>query len=381
MKRMFWVFIAIMLACVEAVEANNGVYFTSGSFLVPTVETDISAVKAILTITIGKDSYARADVYYEFANGGSPKTITMAFETSSQCGDTKSLNHRDILPNIKDFAVSMNGERMKCTNSEVGYSFDAPFKHGLNVVHHTYKYRMGYNNREKFVIPYRLTPATRWANGKVDDFTLRITADDSMVGFCLVDTLFASAPFFSVKGRPVYHMKSATCNSFLYTYIIEGDTIVWHSRDFRPTGSMSINSPWWETQQQSVTSAEVVIDSCGEEARYIADCGDSYFVSVQDFVFVKKAGSRKVLYDAHNGQGCIYIAGNGTRRIRVRRAPSTKSLVVCTISDSGEGIPEVYPCLGLVSGDDNHNWYKTKVNGKTGYIRQDLMQWDAINTF
>ncbi len=425
-------FAAMMLACAENVEANDGVCFTSGNFLVPTVGTDISAAKEILTITIGTDSFARVDVYYEFANSGSPKTVTMAFEASAQCGDTEPLNRRGVHPHVEDFTVNMNGERLKCGNSVVAinggafphsgfkplnmagrkgageapdtimpvgdntiynpnlgsvvgyacaYSFEAPFKHGLNVVHHTYKYRMSYNNYGKFTIPYWLTPATRWANGKVGDFTLRITADDSMVGFCLVDTLFKGAPFTSVKGTPIYHMKSETYNNFLYACMTEGDTIVWRCRDFRPTADISIDSPWWETLPQSATSAKVVIDSNGNEARYIADCGDSCFISVQDFVFVKKAGRRIVEYDARKGKGCIYIAGDGARRVNVRRAPGKSSPIVCSISDSGEGIPEVYPCLGLVSGDDDHDWYKTKVNGKIGYIRQDLMQWDAINTF
>lgn len=432
MKRTALTLATIMLACVGTVKANDGVYFTSGNFLVPTVETDISAAKEILTITIGTDSFARVDVYYEFANGGNPKTVTMAFEASAQYGDKEPLNRRGVHPHIKDFTVSMNGERLKCGNSVVAikecsfprsdfkplnmaewkgagevpdtiipvgdntvynpkldsvveyayaYSFEAPFKHGLNVVHHTYKYRMSYNNQEKFTIPYWLTPATRWANGKVDDFTLRITSDDSMVGFCLVDTLFTGAPFTSVKGTPIYHMKSETYNKFIYTCMTEGDTIVWHCRNFRPTDNMSINSPWWDTPQRTSTSGEVVIDSDGTETRYIADCGDSYFVMGQDGVFVKKAGCRKVEYDAWKGKGWIYIADNDVRRVNVRRAPSKSSPIVCSISDSGEGIPDVYPCLGLVSGDDDHDWYKTKVNGKIGYIRQDLMQWDSINTF
>ncbi len=402
MKRILLAFAAMMLACVETVEADDGVFFKRNNVLVPTVATDISAVKETLTVTIGRDGFARVDVYCEYANGGNPKTVTMAFEADSQCGDRKQVNRMGTPQHVEDFTATVNGERLRCSNSMVpmaegktrhnpggdsmavfahAYSFEAPFKHGLNVVRHTYKYRMGGKKSENFTIPYRLTSASGWANGKVGDFTLRITAEDAMVGLCLVDTLFKAAPFTAVKGSRIFHMKSDRYGNFLYSCMSEGDTIVWHSRDFCPTADISIDSPWWETLPQSATSAKVVIDSNGNEARYIADCGDSYFISVQDFVFVKKAGSRIVEYDARKGKGCIYIAGDGARRVNVRRAPSTNSPVVCRISDSGEYVPEVYPCLGMVAGDDGHEWYKTKVNGKTGYIRQDLMQWDAINTF
>ena len=431
MKRKVLIIVAIMLACIEMARANDGVYFTSGNFLVPIRETDISAAKEMLTITIGKDSFAYVDVYYEFANDGSPKTVTMAFEANSQYNDNEPLNRKGIHPSIKDFTVSMNGERLKCHNSVVAfngspisptdfkpldmtkwkgfgevpdsilpmddaiynpeldsvvryayaYCFDAPFKQGINVVHHTYKYRMSYNVYEKFTIPYWLTPATRWANGKVDDFTLRITAEDSMAEFCLEDSVFKGAPFTSVKGSRIYHLKSDMYKSFVFADMMDGDTVEWHSRDFRPTGDMSINSPWWERSQQMSTSGKVVVEADGHESRYIADCGDSYFVNVQDYSLVKKAGSRIVEYDAAKGKGWIFIADDSAKRVNVRRAPTTASPIVCRISDTGEGIPDVYPCRGFVLGKDGYFWYKARINGKTGYIRQDLMQWDAINTF
>ena len=60
-KRQFLFFCVLMVCSLLTVSANDGVYFTSGNFLVPTQETDISVSKEILTITIGKDNYARVD--------------------------------------------------------------------------------------------------------------------------------------------------------------------------------------------------------------------------------------------------------------------------------------------------------------------------------
>jgi len=39
-------------------------------------------------------------------------------------------------------------------------------------------------------------------------------------------------------------------------------------------------------------------------------------------------------------------------------------------------VPEVYKCLGYISG-----WFLTEIDGQTGYIQEDLVTWDAVNTF
>lgn len=59
MKRKLFAAILAVLGICSGAMANDGVYFTSGSFLVPVKETDISVTKEVLTITIGKDSFAR----------------------------------------------------------------------------------------------------------------------------------------------------------------------------------------------------------------------------------------------------------------------------------------------------------------------------------
>ena len=55
-KRQFLFICVLMVWSLLTASANDGVYFTSGNFLVPTQETDISVSKEILTITIGKDN-------------------------------------------------------------------------------------------------------------------------------------------------------------------------------------------------------------------------------------------------------------------------------------------------------------------------------------
>ena len=428
------VFMASLLAYINMSMANDGVYFTSGNFLVPIQETDIAAAKEILTITIGKDSFATVDVLYELQNNGKAKTVKMAFEAEPQYNTGEPLHRNGIHPFISDFTVSMNGRALSHSNGIVAlpgndinrcnfapldmskwkaygevpdsvlpaetilynaeldsivpyayaYYFDAPFRKGLNIVHHTYRYRMSYNIAETFSIPYWLTPVTRWANRQVDDFTLRIKADDT-TELCLYDSLFHAAPFTSAKGREIYHLKSMYGDSFIFATLTADDSITWHCHDFRPTANMSIGSPSWSEGNivsKYRTEDYVVTDSEGNTSRYLADCGDSYFVLVQDYGLVKKAGSRLKEYKAESGQGFIVINDNAAKRVNVRQRPTVKSSVVGALSHREGELPDVLPCLGLTGlTADGYRWYKTKLNGRTGYIRQDLMLWDAINTY
>lgn len=432
MKKAIMLLIAFW-ACLGNVSANDGVYFTSGNFLIPIQETAIKAAKERLTITIGANGYATVDVYYELVNDGSAKTVKMAFEAASPYNDEEPLHRNGVHPYIKDFTVQMNGKPLSHSNGVVAfgyggqgttdftpldmtqwkglgevadsilpandviynptldsitgyayaYYFDAPFKEGVNTVHHTYSYRMSYSLGNRFSIPYWLTPVTRWGNHQADDFTLCIKAEKA-TEMCMADSLFGAAPFVSAKGRDVYRLTDEQGQGFIFANIMEDDSITWHATAFRPVADMCILSPEWDPEgnlRKYRTSGKVVVDSDGNEYRFLAYCGDSYFVEAQDYGMVKKQGARLVDYDAANGQGWLTQNSEEAPRVNVRQLPTTKSRILCTISDEEGMMPEVYPCLGYQFGTDDCMWYKTKVNGKTGYIRQDLMLWDPVNTY
>lgn len=331
------------LLSISTVFSNDGVYFTSGNFLQPIKETDISVAKEILTINIDKDSFATVDVYYEFMNKGKAKNITMAFEATAPYNDYSPLSHKGIHPHIKDFTVTMNGKQLNYRNAVVAlhyqdgneevdftpldlnkwkgeeaydsivpvdnalynaeldsfinfgyaYYFDAPFKKGKNIVHHTYRYRMSYNVLQTFEIPYSLPPATRWANHKIDDFTLNITCDEG-TDFCLADSIFRDAPFTSTSNMPIYYITDYDDQHKLFASILRGDTIRWQCKNFAPKQGMCISSPMWERTSNSRrwnTSGKVVIEKNGDISQYCADSGDSYLVIAQDYGLVKKSES------------------------------------------------------------------------------------------
>ena len=124
-------------------------------------------------------------------------------------------------------------------------------------------------------------------------------------------------------------------------------------------------------------SMKVVIDSKGEElGRLVRTNTTTYTVSLQDDYDVPKVGNRVVTYSADKGQGIIYRHPDRSGNINVRKGPSIKSAVVAKIPDPGHNLPDPYDCLGKVNG-----WYKIKIDGKIGYVREDLVCWDAICTF
>lgn len=425
-----------MLSC-NIATANDGVYFTSGSFLVPVKETDILAKKEILTITICQDGYAVVDVDYTFYNNSSDsKSVTMAFEAQPPYNSGSLLNKDGKHPFISQFTVEMNGAQLQHRNALVAvnftqdntwesnhqpldisqwlgveeapdsiipfeneiynealdtaisfayaYYFDATFRPGENKVHHTYRYKMGYGVGCKFTVPYWLTPVTRWANGQVDDFTMRIKTDGKIEEILLADSLFKGSEFKSFN-PPVYHIKRWGVSSIFAT--ISDKPLEWHSANFSPKADMMIESgdvlDSYEMRKWS-SEGKVVIDKDGNLSRYLADTDDGYFVMVQDYGIVPREGARVVECSAEKGQGFVYL-NEETKAANVRMSPTKNSKVLCVIKDEDGELPTAYKCLGMVGQQLSDGtfklWFKIKVNGKIGYVSRDLMIWDSICRF
>ena len=421
--------------------ANDGVYYTSGNFLVPLRETDISAKKEVLEITLCKDSFATVTVDYTFYNNSEDKTVTMAFEAAAPYNAWAPINRQGSHPFIEDFTVLFNGEPLPYRNALVGitanfsssedarnrkdylapldpnewkgygevadsllpmddvlinpalpdsfcsfayaYYFDAPFRKGENHVRHTYRYRMSWGVGRDYEVSYTLTPVTRWRGGQVDDFTLRIKSETDRE-IVMNDSLFLGAPF-KLKGiGEIYQLQSDYWgySQCLFAPLMEGNVLEWHSTNFAPKENLHIE-PLYVLKggvRGLSNQGRVVVTKDGSEMRYIADSGDNYFIEVQDYGLVPKAGAKVKLREATKGQGFVYL-NNDIRRANVRQKPSLKSKVLFTLDNDGE-LPEGYPCLGFVSHKEADGfykwWYKVNVNGKTGYISEEIANWDSI---
>ncbi len=124
-------------------------------------------------------------------------------------------------------------------------------------------------------------------------------------------------------------------------------------------------------------SMKMVVDKRGNVVgRYVETDRNVYYISVQDVSSVPKRGHRIVTFSAAKGQGVVFYDQSRTGNLNVRKSPSTNSPILTQIPNPGDYVPDCYKCLGKVNG-----WYKVKVNGKTGYVRGDLLEWDGMCTF
>lgn len=276
----------VMWLLVLAAHANDGVYYVSGNQLVPLVETDIAIIKEVLTISLCDDGFARVDVQYVLMNRGQAKTVEMGFEAQGPYNDGTRLNPKGTHPHIFDFTATMNGEKLTYRNAVVknggsdltdfkaldlnvwkptpdesgdndvikntktgetttfsyAYYFTANFKPGQNIVHHTYRYRMSNGVGRTFECPYWLTPATRWANGQIDDFTLRIKAENTAKHFCIGEDVFKGAEFVVTQGKgKVRHNRYGDYFNCIEIALRNG-VAEWHKQNFCPKDEMQITS-------------------------------------------------------------------------------------------------------------------------------------------
>lgn len=261
--------------------ANDGVYYTSGNQLVPMQETDISVRKEILTITLLDSSVTLVDVYYEFFNPNSTaKTVLMGFEADPPSGDFPSFSWSGGHPFVGNFTVEMNGRTLSFRNGlcllgsqrldtltlggkyeideegwiwdktterypEVAfvYYFDATFQPGTNRVHHTYSFRTANSNSSSFSVQYKLTPAARWANGQIDDFTLVVRAERTAKHFVIADTVFPNPQFTLTEGIGK-HRHTATCywNQPGHEFSLRDGSYTLHLNYFKPQKELDIVS-------------------------------------------------------------------------------------------------------------------------------------------
>lgn len=411
--------------------ANDGIYYTSGSLLVPTRETDIAIASEVLTLTLREDGWAQVDVMYQFDNQGDAKAVEMAFEADAPYNTGDAITANKEHPHIRNFSVEMNGKRMGYTpriiartawNSQnllrtdytsmdtrlwkmvetgaelynadldsivaysYGYLFEAHFKQGINTVHHTYAYHMSESVMYDFELPYWLIPASRWAGGEIGDFTLRVI-DQRGKGFCMADSLFAAAPFQTKQGESwqVMHRGKYVSESMLVA--MGGSAVEWHAQHFRPTDNITLYplaavSPMH--QRMEVNEATVVEDERGNAVGYyLGHQGEDLLIEAQDVGLVPAAKHRLMEYKAEHGQGVVMI-GPEYQMVNVRKEPSLKSEVVTTITDVPGELPNAYPCLGFVPSTSTNEyrwWYHIHVGDKTGYVSHRVALWRAVNLY
>ena len=312
------------------ISANDGIYYTSGNELIPMQETDIRVQKEVLTISLGDDHMAKVDVYYEFHNATPDnKTIRIGFEAEPPYNTSDKLCTQGIHPYIKNFTVNINGNDLTFKNavcqlgkfapidtkawkldSEMGtslvnsstgqtidnyayvYYFDATFKPGINRVHHTYRYTMSQSVGMAFSVPYKLSPATRWAGGKIGDFKLIIRADNTAKHFVFATASVNNAMPQVAEGTGKVRKTTLYGNDGYWEVSLRNGALTVHLTDFSPKPENELN----------IQSADVK-SSYDEVARFGAfyDRSTSMSLSIWSQINHKQQLSTKFLKRiAHN---------------------------------------------------------------------------------
>ena len=120
----------------------------------------------------------------------------------------------------------------------------------------------------------------------------------------------------------------------------------------------------------------VVGDDGGLMGRYVRQTDSTYIANPLDWeVEVSKSEGRKEVWSPEKGKGFVVRADGVRGNINVRKGPSTRTAIVSTITeaDGKKDYPDcAFDCLGKVD-----NWYKIRIKGKVGYVREDLVEWAA----
>ncbi|MBO9635523.1 MAG: YARHG domain-containing protein, partial [Chitinophagaceae bacterium] len=215
-------------------------------------------------------------VYYEFFNPKAEKELEVGFEASPPAGDADLYPRNGQHPYISKFTVALNGAQLPykvaivqdslyfrngkykaITSAQASaslefsdtpeffyvYHFKARFKTGLNIIQHTYTVELSSSVYEHYRIDYLLTPALRWANKQIDDFTLRVDPG-LMQDVHIPHTFFNSSVEwqFTGKGKSVLAKKKKgdKAETDSTEFFIQNGAIEFAAKSFKPAGELYV---------------------------------------------------------------------------------------------------------------------------------------------
>lgn len=277
MKKIF-VLLYILICVASVASANDCVFFVRGNQLIPDdTENDISVQKEILTISLQDDGFTSVNVYYEFFNKlDNDKKVVMGFEANPPYNTDIQFNPKGIHPYIKSFSVKVNDQNVSYKNAVVplntpqgfkpfdlnewkaageafeesngqmlvngnliesyayAYYFDATFKPGVNKIVHTYSYDTSFGVGQAFIVDYKLSPAVRWANKQIDDFTLVVRADKTAKHFMIRKSVFPNAEIKLLEGAGKNRV-SMYYDTPYYEFTLRNGAFSLHETNYKPT--------------------------------------------------------------------------------------------------------------------------------------------------
>lgn len=277
------VFVITFLLQSICMQANDGAYFMSGNQLIPINETSIQVRKEILSLKRVDDDFLEVTVDYTFFNPEKhSKSILVGFEAFSPSGDANFYPKNGKHPYMNNFTVNLNQKILPYEISYVStehakkeislkdieanlkendfaefyyvYHFNATFKPGENRLVHTYKFQLSGSVDYLYNFEYILTAANRWANNKIDDFTLNIDMGDYQ-DFYVNPTFFKLVNEWSVQGigkkedgfmKEYRHSNGQNAAAFF----VQKGIVQFKKKDFHPEGELFLFNPRYLNYQK-----------------------------------------------------------------------------------------------------------------------------------
>jgi len=279
-------FLLLLFIISNSCLGNDGSFYASGNQLIPIQETDIAVRKEILTLKKIRDQFIEVTVYYEFFNPKEDKEITVGFEAMSPMGDVDGTPKNGLHPYMSDFTVQLNGDMLKYNVAYVTdsvyskngvikseklseivkniedennvnfyyvYYFKAKFRKGLNIIKHTYSYRLSSSVIENYFFQYVLTAANRWGNKQIDDFTLVLDMGE-FESFDISKDFFKDQSEWLINGIGKAAVAKKTENDpdkDAVRFHIQKGYLIFQKKNFHPKGELFVSSPSGYTVEQS----------------------------------------------------------------------------------------------------------------------------------
>ncbi len=310
---------------ITAANANDSEYQMSGNQLIPLQQSDISVRKEVLDIVEQNDGSFIVDVDYTFYNPNRTKTILMGFEAETYSPyisfpDGKvSKEH----PYLYDFSVVLNGKKLPYKTAfikkplQIGekiqglsyqqasreyqqadegsdlfhyaYYFKATFKHGENKLHHRYRFTYGNSVMSVNELGYLLTPANRWANKQIDDFTLNITPKFAK-NFFVECSFFDDASHWQSTGQ----LTTGDCERDDSRYVLDEEnkgmlhfrtdgnsTVTFKQKNFHPNGELNLRIPNSEWVNRAKVQEGYCFADFAEDFSTIFSTNEAYIEQLQ----------------------------------------------------------------------------------------------------
>lgn len=129
----------------------------------------------------------------------------------------------------------------------------------------------------------------------------------------------------------------------------------------------------WDLRDAS-PQKKVIITEGGMVARYLTEDEDNYIGEIQDSVWIPKSRAMVETWYASDGRGIVFLKESG--EVPAYAEPDSTSGIVGSLVYEEGACPCVYDCLEYKDG-----WFKVSISGTEGYINEEYVLWDAIDTF